>query len=78
MWLALENIKGRHDRSKNPGMHHSLEAAGHEVMEAPNGRIGLELFRFRPTDVVMTGIVMPELSGLDMILALTRQFSTRR
>ena len=51
-----------------------LEAAGYEVTEAPNGRIGLELYRQRPTDLVITDILMPELNGLDMILALTRQF----
>ena len=52
----------------------TLEAAGHEVMEAPNGRIGLELYRLRPTDLVITDIVMPELNGLDMLLELTREF----
>ena len=52
----------------------TLEAAGHEVMEAPNGRIGLELYRLRPTDLIITDIAMPELNGLDLILALTRQF----
>ena len=52
----------------------TLEAAGHEVMEAPNGRIGLELYRLRPTDLIITDILMPELNGLDLILALTRQF----
>jgi len=52
----------------------TLEAAGYEVREAPNGRIGLELYRQRPTDLVITDILMPELNGLDLILALTRQF----
>ena len=52
----------------------TLEAAGYEVMEAPNGRIGLELYRHRPTDLIITDIVMPELNGLDVLLELTRQF----
>ena len=52
----------------------TLEAAGYEGTEAPNGRIGLELYRQRPTDLVITDIVMPELNGLDMILELTRAF----
>jgi two-component system response regulator (stage 0 sporulation protein F) len=51
-----------------------LEAAGHEVLEAPNGRIGLELYRHRPTDLIITDILMPELDGLDMLLELTREF----
>ena len=52
----------------------TLEAAGHEVMEAPNGRIGLALYRHKPTDLVITDILMPELNGLDMLLELTREF----
>lgn len=52
----------------------ALKAAGYEVVEAANGRQGLELYRLRPTDLIITDIAMPELNGLDMILALTRQF----
>jgi len=52
----------------------TLEGAGYEVTEAPNGRIGLELYRHRPTDLVITDILMPEMNGLDMILELTRAF----
>ena len=42
----------------------TLEAAGHQVVEAANGR----------TDLIITDIAMPELNGLDLMLALTRQF----
>ena len=52
----------------------TLEGAGHEVTEAPNGRIGLVLYRSRPTDLVITDILMPEMNGLDMLLELTREF----
>ena len=52
----------------------TLEAAGHKVVEAANGRIGLDLYRLKPTDLIITDIAMPELNGLDLILALTRQF----
>lgn len=52
----------------------ALEAAGYEVMEAANGRQGLDLYRQRPMDLVITDIVMPEMNGLDMLLALTREF----
>lgn len=52
----------------------TLEAAGHQVVEAANGRIGLDLYRLRPTDLIITDILMPELNGLDMMLALTRSF----
>ena len=52
----------------------TLEAAGYEVTEAANGRIGLALYRHKPTDLVITDLLMPELNGLDMILELTRSF----
>ena len=52
----------------------ALEAVGHEVSEAVNGRQGLELYRHRPTDLVITDILMPELNGLDMLLEMTREF----
>lgn len=52
----------------------ALEVAGHEVREAPNGRIGLELYRERPADLVITDILMPVMGGLDTILELTREF----
>jgi two-component system response regulator (stage 0 sporulation protein F) len=52
----------------------ALEAAGYEVTEAANGRQGLELYRRKPTDLVITDILMPELNGLDMLLELTREF----
>ena len=52
----------------------ALEAEGYEVTEAANGREGLELYRQRPTDLVITDIVMPELNGLDMLLELTHEF----
>jgi len=52
----------------------TLEAAGYEVTEAANGRIGLGLYRHTSTDLVITDILMPEMNGLDMMLELTREF----
>jgi two-component system response regulator (stage 0 sporulation protein F) len=52
----------------------ALEAAGYEVTEAANGRQGLELYRQRPTDLVITDILMPVMNGLDILLELTREF----
>ena len=51
-----------------------LERAGHEVTEAPNGRLGLAAYRERPADLVITDILMPEMNGLDLILELSRAF----
>jgi two-component system, response regulator, stage 0 sporulation protein F len=52
----------------------ALEREGYEVTEATNGRQGLDLYCQRPTDLVITDILMPELNGLEMLLALTREF----
>jgi CheY-like chemotaxis protein len=50
-----------------------LESAGHTVIEASNGREGLARYLQQPADLVITDIHMPELNGLDLILALTRE-----
>ena len=52
----------------------ALEGAGHEVLEASNGRLGLELYRERSADLIITDIVMPEMDGLEMISELIRNF----
>jgi two-component system response regulator (stage 0 sporulation protein F) len=52
----------------------ALEAAGYEVTEAANGRQGLEQYRQKPTDLVIVDMLMPVMSGLDMLLDLTREF----
>jgi two-component system, response regulator, stage 0 sporulation protein F len=52
----------------------ALEAARYAVTEAANGRQGLDLYRHRPADLVITDILMPEMNGLDMLLELTREF----
>ncbi|MDP1947934.1 MAG: response regulator [Nitrospirota bacterium] len=51
-----------------------LEEDGHEVREAADGRIGLKMYRQDPTDLVITDILMPERDGMEVTLALTREF----
>ncbi|MEW6349019.1 MAG: response regulator [Thermodesulfobacteriota bacterium] len=48
----------------------TLEKDGHEVVEAPDGKAGLRLFQQSPPDLVITDIIMPEIGGIDTILAL--------
>ena len=43
---------------------------GHTVMEAHNGKEGLELLPQANADLVMTDIVMPEKDGIEVILEL--------
>jgi two-component system, cell cycle response regulator len=40
-----------------------IEAQGHTVTEAANGRLALEHLRSEPVDVVLLDLVMPELDG---------------
>lgn len=51
-----------------------LEGAGYQVDEAVNGREGLTRFRTQPADLVITDLAMPEVTGLEVMLELTRAF----
>ena len=51
-----------------------LEEDGHEVEEASNGVAGLEMFRARPADVVVTDLIMPKKDGIETIRDLRREF----
>lgn len=44
-----------------------LESAGYEVLEAPNGRIGLDLFQTHAPRLVITDLLMPAKDGLETI-----------
>ena len=44
-----------------------LESAGYEVFEASNGAEGLQLFKERPADLVLSDIYMPGMDGAEMI-----------
>lgn len=52
----------------------ALESAGYDVVDAQDGRTGLDLYRQQPSDLIITDILMPELNGLDTILELIRGF----
>ncbi len=52
----------------------ALEGANYEVLEASNGRLGLELYRERLAELVITDIFMPEMNGLEMMVELKRKF----
>jgi CheY-like chemotaxis protein len=51
-----------------------LEAAGHEITEAPNGRVGVRLFRQSPARLVITNIFMPEQEGIETITELRNDY----
>lgn len=55
----------------------NLQLAGHEVLEAANGRAGLELARTLEPDVVVLDIMLPNLDGLTVLQELASSEATR-
>lgn len=49
-----------------------LERHGYTVMDAPDGRAGLALWRHTPSDLVLTDLFMPECDGIEVIRQLRR------
>ena len=43
---------------------------GHEVRPVENGKKGIEAFRKEAFDLVLTDVVMPDMSGLDVLAAI--------
>jgi len=52
----------------------ALEPAGHEVLQASDGAVGVEVQRVLSCDVVITDLIMPEKEGLETILELRREW----
>ena len=51
-----------------------LEAEGYEVLEAADGKIGLQLYREKPADLIITDLLMPEKEGIETIMELRHDF----
>jgi CheY-like chemotaxis protein len=51
-----------------------LEHAQHEVVEAQNGRVGINLYRKEPSDIVIVDMIMPEVDGVETIADLRRDY----
>lgn len=50
-----------------------LERAGHDVLDAANGKEALSLFKANPAELIITNILMPEKEGLETIQELRRE-----
>lgn len=59
-------------------MNRLLSAEGHSVIEAPNGRLGLDAFRIHRPALVVTDILMPEKEGIETIRAIRQVNSETR
>ena len=51
----------------------ALEAKGHAVTEASDGREALRLHRLAPAELVLTDIQMPGRDGLEVLMDLRRE-----
>ncbi len=51
----------------------ALEAEGHVVRQASNGWKGLDLAHMASPDLVITDVLMPEMDGLEVTMALHRE-----
>lgn len=51
----------------------ALTEAGYEVVEAGDGDAALAAFRARPPGLVITDIVMPEKTGIEIIATMKRE-----
>jgi two-component system response regulator (stage 0 sporulation protein F) len=52
---------------------HVLRRAGHSVVEAGDGKVGLDLFNKGGADLVITDMVMPEMEGFEVLMELRKR-----
>jgi CheY-like chemotaxis protein len=53
-----------------------LEGAGHHVICADDGKMGLQILARQPVDLVVTDILMPEKDGLEFIREVRQGYPT--
>jgi len=51
-----------------------LERSGYTVIEASDGIEGIRRFREKPTDLIITDLIMPNKDGIGMIIELKKEF----
>jgi CheY-like chemotaxis protein len=53
-----------------------LESDGHNVLVARHGGIGLRLLEIHEVDLIITDLVMPEVEGMEFLMAVRRMDPT--
>lgn len=51
-----------------------IHNAGHEVVVAADGDVGMAMYREHPADLIVTDIIMPEKDGWEAIVELRRDY----
>ena len=52
-----------------------LEDSGYLTLEAENGQVGIELLKQEKPDLVLTDLQMPVMGGLQILAAMSADFS---
>ena len=60
------------DEAVRSVLRRSLVKAGYEVHEAGEGGAALKLLASAPADLIITDLVMPEMEGIEFIMALRK------
>jgi len=55
-----------------------LVRAGHDVLEAPDGKVALSLLKEEATDLVICDLFMPEMDGVEVLRQLRRDYPNLR
>jgi len=55
-----------------------LKMSNHVVSEAKNGQEAIERYYAQPVDLIITDLVMPDKSGIDLIMELKEKFPNVR
>ena len=53
-----------------------LTRSGYEVALAENGKTGLQLMRETAPDLIITDIMMPEMDGLEILMAIRQELQS--
>ena len=61
------------DAATRKGIRVFLEREGHGVIEAENGKQALQSLDREPPDLIISDVMMPEMSGLELLRALTEK-----
>jgi YesN/AraC family two-component response regulator len=51
-----------------------FESSGYEVIDAPDGKSGIRMYREKKADLIITDIIMPEKEGIELINELRQEF----
>jgi CheY-like chemotaxis protein len=61
------------DHSVRTSLRLMLQGLGHEIDEAQNGAEALAAFHRRPSDLIITDLLMPGMDGFEIIRSLRNQ-----